>query len=314
MRVSTLYISAAALLAPLAVSASPLPRTTDTATIQVLTLAAALEAFETQFYQQALQTFNATDFTNAGFASGEIPISTLTTIQSDESTHVSAVEGTLIALGGTPLNCTFNTAPLLTDVPTMVTSARLIENVGVGGYLGAVHLVDDPRVLTVAASIATIESRHQTILNLFQGATPIAQPFDIPLTFGEVIAIVTPFIRTCQTGIKANVRLAITNTGAITAGTTLQFSSPAFTGTPSGFHCQMLIGGANATISLPIDQCVVPQGINGAVAVFITPDAQPLNGNVVDRQNQTVVAGPAMTFIDAIPDPLGSLVRNITSA
>jgi len=75
----------------------------------------------------------------------------------------------------------------------------------------------------------------------------------------------------------------------------------------------MLTGGANATLSFPIDQCVVPEGINGPVAIFITSDNQPLNTNVVDRQNQTVVAGPLMTFIDSIPDPLASVVRN-TSA
>ena len=73
----------------------------------------------------------------------------------------------------------------------------------------------------------------------------------------------------------------------------------------------MLAGGLNATISLPIGQCVVPQGINGPVAIFITADATPLNGNVVDRQNQTVVAGPVMTFIDT-HDPFGSLVRKTT--
>jgi hypothetical protein len=64
----------------------------------------------------------------------------------------------------------------------MVTSARHVE------YLGVAHLIDDPRVLTVAVSIAAIESRHQTVLNLFQGATPIPQAYDIPLSLDEVLA------------------------------------------------------------------------------------------------------------------------------
>ena len=76
----------------------------------------------------------------------------------------------------------------------------------------------------------------------------------------------------------------------------------------------MLTGGLNAAISLPIDRCVVPDGISGTVAIFITADAQPLNGSVIDRQNQTVVAGPAITFVDSkIPDLFGSLVRSTTS-
>jgi len=53
--------------------------------------------------------------------------------------------------------------------------ARVVENIGVGAYLGlgAAHHVQDPRrVLTAAASIviATVESRHNTILNIFEAA------------------------------------------------------------------------------------------------------------------------------------------------
>jgi hypothetical protein len=72
----------------------------------------------------------------------------------------------------------------------------------------------------------------------------------------------------------------------------------------------MLIGGMPFSLSLPISQCVVPAGINGPVAIWITSDDQPLNGGAVDRQSNAIVAGPLMTFINAQPDGLGSLVRN----
>jgi hypothetical protein len=128
--------------------------------------------------------------------------------------------------------------------------------------------------------------------------------------------------------------LAVTNTGTITIGTTLQFSSPAFDDAPSvstissplqldssshtaprlqGLHCQILTGDDDFSTSLPIDQCVVPPGINGPIAVFITPNEEPLNGVLIDRQFQQVIAGPDIIFIDAIPDPLGSLIRNTTA-
>ena len=71
----------------------------------------------------------------------------------------------------------------------------------------------------------------------------------------------------------------------------------------------MLIGGAPETISLPFNQCVVPPGINGPVAIFVTPDDQPLNGNVLERAGQTVVAGPTLAFIDIDPQTLGQLVH-----
>jgi hypothetical protein len=83
----------------------------------------------------------------------------------------------------------------------MVTVARVVENVGVGAYLGAAHLVQDPRVLTAAASIVTIESRHETMLNIFEGASAISQPFDIPLLPNEVLAIAGSFIKGCSLGI-----------------------------------------------------------------------------------------------------------------
>lgn len=69
--------------------------------------------------------------------------------------------------------------------------------------IGAAHLVSDPILLTAAASIMTVEARHQTILNvLTSGATAIPQAFDIPLTPPEVLAIAGGFISGCDTGIK----------------------------------------------------------------------------------------------------------------
>jgi hypothetical protein len=79
---------------------------------------------------------------------------------------------------------------------------------------------------------------------------------------------------------------------------------------PQGFFCQMLAGGLPASISLPIDQCVVPSGINGVVAIWITSDDQPLNGNAVQRQSNAIVAGPLLAFLDVVPSSLGELVRN----
>ncbi len=69
----------------------------------------------------------------------------------------------------------------------------------------------------------------------------------------------------------------------------------------------MLIGGAPSSISLPIDQCVVPAGIEGPVAIFVTSDMQPLNNNVRDRANQAVLAGPTMAFIDTQKQLLSQL-------
>ena len=74
----------------------------------------------------------------------------------------------------------------------------------------------------------------------------------------------------------------------------------------------MLLGGQPTSIPFPFNSCVVPSGINGPVAVFITPDGQPLINNVVNRATAQVVAGPLLTFIDTQPQILGKTV-GITS-
>jgi hypothetical protein len=113
--------------------------------------------------------------------------------------HAQAI---IVSFGGTPLaGCSFDFSSVLTDVPTMISTARLVEHVGIGAYLGAAHLVEDPRVLTAAASIVTVESRHGTMLNMFEAATPISSPFDIALAPGEVLAIAGGFIKGCDLGI-----------------------------------------------------------------------------------------------------------------
>jgi hypothetical protein len=75
----------------------------------------------------------------------------------------------------------------------------------------------------------------------------------------------------------------------------------------------MMLGGQPNSIPLPFNNCVVPPGINGPVAIFITSDGQPLINNVRDRASTQLVAGPTMTFIDTQPQTLGSLVRGNNS-
>jgi hypothetical protein len=112
------------------------------------------------------------------------------------------VQEIITSFAETPLTtCSFDFTSVLTDVTTFLSAARLIENVGVGAYLGAAHLIEDLNVLTDAASIATVEARHQTILNLFSSATPIPQAFDIPLLPQEVLAIAGAFISGCELGV-----------------------------------------------------------------------------------------------------------------
>ncbi|EIM88545.1 uncharacterized protein STEHIDRAFT_77641 [Stereum hirsutum FP-91666 SS1] len=301
------------LVAPFA-SAAPFRRAADANTMLVLQFANVLEQLETQFYSQALSTFQASDFTTAGFTDAQIPIEQFTAISIDESTHTTVLTQAITDQGATPLaGCSFDFSSVLTDVTTMATTARLVENVGVGAYLGAAHLVTDPVLLTAAASIMTVEARHQTMLNVLTASgTAIPQAFDIPLTPPEVLAIAGGFISGCDTGVTANPSLAVTNTGSVSAGTSLTFSTAAINGSSdtSNFACQMLTGGASFAIALPLSACVVPQGLTGPVAIFITSDMDPLAGDPIDRATSQLVAGPTMAFLDTTPQTINSLVRS----
>ena len=81
---------------------------------------------------------------------------------------------------------------------TFISVARSLESVGVSAYLGAAHLLSDPALLTAAGSILTLESRHQSLLNIFNGGSFAGQAFDIALTPQQVLALAGGFLQGCS--------------------------------------------------------------------------------------------------------------------
>ena len=72
----------------------------------------------------------------------------------------------------------------------------------------------------------------------------------------------------------------------------------------------MLVGGAPFSISLPFDACIVPDGLSGAVAIYVTNDTQALANNARDRFTGNIVAGPTMAFLDGSVEALASLAKS----
>ncbi|KAF8883442.1 ferritin-like domain-containing protein [Infundibulicybe gibba] len=313
MRYSTFILASA----PLLVSAAPalnIHSKRAAIDVTVFKFADVLEQLESSFYSAAISKFQASDFSAAGFTSTQIPLEQFKSIQADEATHSGFLQGALKEFGETPItSCKFNFDSVLTDVATMAATARVVENVGVAAYLGGATLLTNPVFVAAAGSILTVEARHQTILNILSSTgTAIPAAFDVALTPSEVIALAAPFFDgPCDLGVPGNPTLSITNTGTVAPGTQLSFKSAAINGTVSEdkLFCQMLIGGSVMSIPLPFNQCVVPQGINGPVAIWVTSDGQPLLNNVKDRANSQLIAGPTMAFIDTQPQMLGQIAR-----
>lgn len=306
-----LYTTLLVLAGSLLVTAAPIMTRRSANDLLVLQFADVLEQLETKFYTQALSQFQDADFTNAGFSSSDIPLEQLVTIQNDEQTHSNALQAAILDFGGTPItSCQFDFAPVLQSVGTMINVARIVEDVGVGAYLGAAHLISDPVLLTTAASILTVEARHQTVLNILSGTgTAIPSAFDIALRPEEVLAIVSPFFSgPCNLGVQPNPTLVITNQGPVQPGALLTFQSSAMTGPQNGLFCQMMMGGLPFSLSLPISQCVVPGGVNGPIAVFITNDTQPIANDAVNRTPNSLVAGPTILYVDTATQTLGQFV------
>lgn len=302
----------------------------------LLEFAGVLEQLEDSFYSQALAKFQDSDFTAAGFGNTAIPKELFSTIQGDEAAHTSIIDSTLTSLGAKPVSgCKFDFTAALKDVATMAATARVLENVGVSGerkfrrlvnarsiltrvlpaYLGGANLLSNKELLVAAASILTIEARHQTMLNVLNTATSIPAAFDTALSPSQVLALASPFISGCDLGIPANPVLSITNTGAAVPGTKLTFQS---TGIPSGVDtstltCQMMTGGAAFALALPFDNCVVPN-INGPVYIFVVNGTQPLLNSQVNQASGTILAGPTLAFIDSVPETIGQVVKAAPSA
>ncbi|QRV87813.1 cytochrome b2 (L-lactate ferricytochrome C oxidoreductase) protein [Ceratobasidium sp. AG-Ba] len=308
------FQSILALSAPLLALAAPMkyPRAASANDITVLKFAHVLEQLETEFYKQALAKFQPSDFTSAGFVSASVPVEQFTSIATDEATHTSVLASVLQSLGQTPVTgCKFDFSSALTDVKTMAPIARLVENVGVSAYLGGAALIDDRQLLVAAGTILTDEARHQTVLNMLNGGVAIPSAFDIALSPSQVLALAGGFISGCDLGIPANPALKVTNTGAVAPGTSLTFDSPALAGLDrSTLSCQMMTGGAAAAAVFPIDSCVVPQGIEGPVYIYITNQSQPLLNSQQNQNVAQIVAGPTGAFIDTKSESASALFKS----
>ena len=184
-------------------SAAPLPApAADITDVGVLNYALTLEHLENAFYKQGQSRFTMDDFTSAHFLRGfggrvvSKAYDYFNLIAEHERVHVATLISVIQSLGGTPVTaCTY--AFGYNNVDGYVAVAQALENTGVMAYDGAIALIQANNLKTAAATIATVEARHASYLNLLNGAVPFPSAFDTPKTMQEILAIAGQFIVSC---------------------------------------------------------------------------------------------------------------------
>jgi rubrerythrin len=172
----------------------------DTVTdIDVLNYALTLEKLEAAFYTQGQQMFNECEIENSAAAKrlgDELQMSTydyFNLIRDHEQTHVETLTQVIKDLGGEPVSGLEFEFPFET-VEEYFALAQTFENLGVSAYDGAIALIENPDLQTAGATIATVEARHASYLNILNADVPFPMAFDEPKTMEEVLAAAGQFI------------------------------------------------------------------------------------------------------------------------
>jgi rubrerythrin len=175
----------------------------DTSDVDVLNFALTLEHLEYAFYRDGLERFSKENFPSAqtlsGFGSrvrGDVR-SNLEDIRDHEETHVEALTSTVEDLGGDPVKeASYDFG--VENADEFLAIAAVLENTGVSAYDGAINLIESGELLTTGATIATVEARHASYLNLLNGDSPFPMAFDDPKSMEEVLDAAGGFIVDCE--------------------------------------------------------------------------------------------------------------------
>ncbi|KAF2094735.1 hypothetical protein NA57DRAFT_79904 [Rhizodiscina lignyota] len=278
--------------APASATASAMPAASSAAAPaltdgDILQFALTLEHLESTFYAQAFQKFPDSDFMSLGLSQSQVD--SLKSTGMTESTHVTTLTAAITQAGGMPVQqCQYDFG--FTDAKTMLATARVLEAAGIGAYLGAAPLVNSSAVLSVAASIVTVEARHQSNIRALSGAEPVPAAFDTALGPAAVFTLAAPFITSCPSGsnlaIQAFPQIKLT-TAAVSSNQMLVLQNPA---QPTGaMFCAFVNQATPQFTPLTNGACTVPGNLAGDTFMMVTSSM-----SIADT---AVLAGPSVLEI-----------------
>jgi len=267
--------------------------------VDVLQFALTLEHLEDQFYKFGLKRFGPRAFKKAGFHYPEFVRDQFLTIGRDEATHVVVLADVIKSLGSEPVGpCEYDFSSLK-RIEDFVAIARALEQTGVSAYTGAAKLIADKGLLTAAATIATVEARHTSFLNLASGGIPISEAFDTALEGPSILALASPFIKKCSFDLGKINNVLVVKNGRINHGDSLDLESKvnekSISNRDSGLFCSFVHGGTSRTVAG--SDCHVPDDIQGFAYVFLTDTSEPLQ----QSNKKSIISGPALIFVDKDP-------------
>ena len=225
---SAVLFGAGALAAKIVTAQMTTPVSTAITDIDILNYALALEHLEAAFYVNGISRFTPGQYADGtytqvfGTAVNANVVSYLQSIRDHEVTHVTALTATIRQLGGIPVApCVYNFA--IANVNDFLSVAMALENTGVMAYDGALAMIASPDLKQVAATIATVEARHASYLNVLNGEIPFPSAFDTPKSRTEILAIAGQFITSCPGGGPTSNPIGPTITGLRSSMTTIDF-------------------------------------------------------------------------------------------
>lgn len=273
----------------------------------IVNYALTLEHLENTFYREGLKNFTAEDMLKAFPDMPDLP-KIVTAVAHDEKTHVDTLTKALEAKGGVPVKeCTYEFP--VTDVKSFVAVANLLEGVGVSAYLGAAGSIADKGILGAAATIATVEARHSSLLRIPNKLHAAPAAFDVAMDFNPVFSLAAPFIKSCppenpELPFKAFPAMAVANDGGFVQDGDVFFSVDEETmkkaeesgcmqvaffvpGGPKFEPAHMVEAGGQKLIG-----CKVPKGAAGQTYAVLSSSAEKAD-------DSTIMAGPAI--VECLP-------------